>query len=151
MGSKLGIILSLFFAIFVFIFSADLITLQANYSNLETIANTVGEMFSKEGGAAFRKINEYLKHQKGVELILENTTFKYGEFKEVTEDTNIFIYPPYQFKAVDALITNFHLPKSTLLMLVSALAGKENIMSAYKIATESSYRFFSFGDAMFIK
>ena len=82
MGSKLGIILSLFFAIFVFIFSADLITLQANYSNLETMANTVGEMFSKEGGAAFRKINEYLKHQKGVELVLENTTFKYGEFKD---------------------------------------------------------------------
>ena len=82
MGSKLGIILSLFFAIFVFIFSADLITLQANYSNLETIANTVGEMFSKEGGAAFRKINEYLKRQNGVELILEDTTFKYGEFKD---------------------------------------------------------------------
>ena len=82
---------------------------------------------------------------------LESIYSKYGEFKEVTEDTNIFIYPPYQFKAVDALITNFHLPKSTLVMLVSALAGKDNIMNAYKEAVEMKYRFFSFGDAMFIR
>jgi S-adenosylmethionine:tRNA ribosyltransferase-isomerase len=66
-------------------------------------------------------------------------------------DTKIFIYPGYKFKAVDALITNFHLPKSTLVMLVSALAGRDNILNAYKIAVESKYRFFSFGDAMFIK
>lgn len=65
--------------------------------------------------------------------------------------TNIFIYPGYKFKAIDALITNFHLPKSTLVMLVSALAGRENILNAYKIAVEEKYRFFSFGDAMFIK
>ena len=65
--------------------------------------------------------------------------------------TNIFIYPPYQFKAIDALITNFHLPKSTLIMLVSALASKELIMEAYQNAIDEKYRFFSFGDAMFIK
>ncbi len=66
-------------------------------------------------------------------------------------DTRIFIYPGYKFKAVDGLITNFHLPESTLLMLVSALATKENIMKAYKTAVEEKYRFFSFGDAMFIQ
>lgn len=64
--------------------------------------------------------------------------------------TDIFIYPGYQFKMVDALITNFHLPESTLVMLVSALAGRENILNAYRIAVEERYRFFSFGDAMFI-
>ena len=74
-----------------------------------------------------------------------------GTVKPSTGWTDIFIYPPYKFKAVDKLITNFHLPESTLLMLVSSLAGKENIMNAYKIAIEKEYRFFSFGDAMFIK
>ena len=61
-----------------------------------------------------------------------------------------FIYPGYRFKCIDALITNFHLPESTLIMLVSALAGRENILNAYKIAVEERYRFFSFGDAMLI-
>ena len=65
--------------------------------------------------------------------------------------TDIFIYPGYHFKMVDALITNFHLPKSTLVMLVSALAGREHILAAYKEAVEKKYRFFSFGDAMFIQ
>ena len=64
--------------------------------------------------------------------------------------TQIFIYPGYKFKAIDTLITNFHLPESTLLMLVSALAGRENVLNAYKVAVEERYRFFSFGDAMFI-
>ena len=67
-----------------------------------------------------------------------------------SDDTDIFIYPGYKFKITDALITNFHLPKSTLVMLVSALAGKENILGAYEHAVEEKYRFFSFGDAMFI-
>ena len=66
-------------------------------------------------------------------------------------DTQIFIYPGYSFKVLDALITNFHLPESTLVMLVSALAGKDNIMKAYKEAIDLRYRFFSFGDAMFIR
>lgn len=82
---------------------------------------------------------------------LETITSKYNEFRECHGWTNIFIYPGYEFKGIDALITNFHLPKSTLVMLVSALAGRENIMHAYKIAVDRKYRFFSFGDAMFIK
>ena len=64
--------------------------------------------------------------------------------------TKIFIYPGYKFKAIDGLITNFHLPESTLIMLVSALAGRENVLNAYKAAVDEKYRFFSFGDAMFI-
>ena len=82
---------------------------------------------------------------------LETIMGLYGEFKECCGNTEIFIYPGYEFKAIDALITNFHLPKSTLIMLVSALAGKDNIMKAYKEAVEEKYRFFSFGDSMFIK
>ena len=66
-------------------------------------------------------------------------------------DTSIFIYPGYKFKFVDNLLTNFHTPESTLLMLVSALAGKDHIMAAYRHAVEDRYRFFSYGDAMFIK
>ena len=73
-----------------------------------------------------------------------------GEICECSGDTSIFIYPGYKFKCMDALITNFHLPESTLIMLVSAFAGYENTMNAYKIAVEEEYRFFSFGDAMFI-
>ena len=65
-------------------------------------------------------------------------------------DTDIFIYPGYRFKVLDCLITNFHLPESTLLMLVSALAGREQVMAAYQEAVAERYRFFSFGDAMFI-
>lgn len=82
---------------------------------------------------------------------LESIYSKYGKFVECCEDTNIFIYPGYEWKAVNALITNFHLPKSTLIMLVSSLAGKDNIMNAYNVAVKEKYRFFSFGDAMFIK
>ena len=81
---------------------------------------------------------------------LETIMGLYKEFKECSGWTKIFIYPGYQFKGIDALITNFHLPKSTLVMLVSALAGRENILHAYQIAVEEKYRFFSFGDAMFI-
>ena len=82
---------------------------------------------------------------------LETIMNLYGKFKECSGWTDIFIYPGYEFKAIDALITNFHLPKSTLVMLVSALAGKENILNAYKVAVDEKYRFFSFGDCMFIK
>lgn len=73
-----------------------------------------------------------------------------GRMKASAGWTNIFIYPGYQFKVLDALITNFHLPESTLIMLVSALAGRDNVLAAYKEAVEEKYRFFSFGDAMFI-
>lgn len=75
---------------------------------------------------------------------------RYNKFVEVSGNTDIFIYPGYKFKAVDTQITNFHLPKSTLVMLVSAFASKDIILNAYKIAVEEKYRFFSFGDAMMI-
>ena len=82
---------------------------------------------------------------------IESAADGQGVVQATEGDTDIFIYPGYQFKVLDCLITNFHLPESTLLMLVSALAGKENIMAAYKEAVEMKYRFFSFGDAMFIQ
>ncbi len=82
---------------------------------------------------------------------LETVMSLYNTFKECSGWTQIFIYPGYKFKAIDKQITNFHLPKSTLVMLVSALAGKENILNAYNEAVKNKYRFFSFGDSMFIK
>ena len=82
-----------------------------------------------------------------LETVMQNN----NEFVPMVGDTEIFIYPGYKFKAIDALITNFHLPKSTLVMLVSAFASREKILNAYKIAVNEKYRFFSFGDAMFIK
>ncbi len=81
---------------------------------------------------------------------LESVATTYNEIKECDGDTDIFIYPSYEFKCMDGLITNFHLPESTLIMLVSAFAGYENTMNAYKIAVSEKYRFFSFGDAMLI-
>lgn len=82
---------------------------------------------------------------------LETIMHKYHEFRECSGNTDIFIYPGFEFMAIDGLITNFHLPKSTLLMLVSALSSKEIILNAYREAVKEKYRFFSFGDAMFIK
>ena len=82
--------------------------------------------------------------------VLESVSTDDGIVHAVKGETGIFIYPGYTFKAVDALITNFHLPESTLIMLVSALAGKENVMKAYEIAVAEKYRFFSFGDAMLV-
>ncbi len=81
---------------------------------------------------------------------LESAVDSNGLVQAVSGDTEIFIYPGYEFKAIDALITNFHLPESTLLMLVSALAGRESVLNAYETAVKEKYRFFSFGDAMFI-
>ena len=104
------------------------------------------------------KINKTKKQGKRVIAVgttscrvLETIADKDGLVKETEGDTQIFIYPGYEFKCLDSLITNFHLPQSTLLMLVSALAGRENILEAYKEAVKERYRFFSFGDAMFIK
>ena len=104
------------------------------------------------------KLNQAKKENKRIisvgttsTRVLETIIKKYGGFKECSGNTDIFIYPGYKFEAIDALITNFHLPKSTLVMLVSALAGKENILNAYNEAIKLEYRFFSFGDAMFIK
>jgi len=83
--------------------------------------------------------------------VLETIYQKYHEFREDHGFTDIFIYPSKKVESIDCLITNFHLPKSTLIMLVSAIAGRENILHVYQVAVEEKYRFFSFGDAMFIK
>ena len=83
--------------------------------------------------------------------VVETLADETGIMHPGSGETNIFIYPGYRFKCTDALITNFHLPKSTLVMLVSALAGRENVLNAYRAAVEDKYRFFSFGDAMFIQ
>ena len=82
--------------------------------------------------------------------VLESIADENGLIKPCSGWTNIFLYPPYHFKTIDCLITNFHLPESTLIMLVSALAGRENVLNAYAVAVAEKYRFFSFGDAMFI-
>lgn len=104
-----------------------------------------------------RLINETKKNGKRVIAVgttscrtLESVASFYGEIKPCDGFTDIFIYPGYEFKVLDGLITNFHLPESTLIMLVSAFAGYDNIMNAYKVAVQEKYRFFSFGDAMFI-
>ena len=112
-------------------------------------------IFSKEAADTLNEVRE-----QGGKIIavgttsvrtLESVLEKNDKFVPMIGDTSIFIYPGYRFKAIDMLITNFHLPKSTLVMLVSALAGRENILNAYKIAVNAKYRFFSFGDAMLIK
>ena len=81
---------------------------------------------------------------------LETAYQQFGEIKACKSASRLFIYPPYEFKVVDNLITNFHLPKSTLLMLISALAGKDFVFEAYKSAIEEKYRFYSYGDCMYI-
>ena len=103
-------------------------------------------------------INETKKNGKRVISVgttstrtLESVASKLGCIKEDEDNTEIFIYPGYEFKVVDAQVTNFHLPESTLIMLVSAFAGYDNVMNAYRVAVKEKYRFFSFGDAMFIK
>ena len=114
------------------------------------------EFFTVTEDAA-RRINECRK--RGGRIIsvgttsartLESAADENGVVRAQSRDTDIFIYPPYKFKAVDALITNFHLPESTLLMLISAFSDRETVMKAYKEAVEQRYRFFSFGDACLI-
>lgn len=112
-------------------------------------------MMNKETADILNKAKE--EHRRIISVgttsvrTLETIMSLYGTFKECSGNTDIFIYPGYEFKAIDALVTNFHLPKSTLVMLVSALAGKDKIMKAYEEAVKHKYRFFSFGDSMFIK
>lgn len=109
---------------------------------------------SEESAAAFNRVkkNGGRIFSVGTTSLrtLESATDENGLLKSGFDNTEIFIYPGYTFKAVDSLITNFHLPESTLLMLVSALAGREKILECYKTAVENEYRFFSFGDAMLI-
>lgn len=111
---------------------------ELDEANAEIINNT-----RKNGG---KVISVGTTSTRTIETIADEKGF----LKASTGWTDIFIYPPYKFKAIDKLITNFHLPESTLLMLVSSLAGRENILNAYEEAKANEYRFFSFGDAMFI-
>ena len=113
------------------------------YSLSKSVANTLNK--TRENGK--RIIAVGTTSTRTLETIYE----KFGEFREDSGFTDIFIYPGKEVKSIDGLITNFHLPKSTLIMLVSAIAGKDNILNAYNIAVKEKYRFFSFGDAMFIK
>ena len=106
---------------------------------------------------AAEKINRAKENGKRVICVgttscrtIESAADENGRLKPCSGWTEIFIYPGYQFKILDCLITNFHLPESTLIMLVSALAGKEHVLAAYEEAVKERYRFFSFGDAMFI-
>ncbi len=112
------------------------------FSITEDAANEINKT-KKEGGRVISVGTTSVR-------VLESSSDENGVVKATSGDTAIFIYPPYKFKVVDALITNFHLPESTLVMLVSALAGRENILNAYNHAVKEKYRFFSFGDATFI-
>ena len=103
-------------------------------------------------------INEGLKEGKKITAVgttsvrtLETVMQKYGKIKAVKDSSEIFIYPGYEFKIVNRLITNFHLPKSTLIMLVSAFSSKEKIMKAYEYAKKHDFRFYSYGDCMLLK
>ena len=117
------------------------------HSEFYTMSSEVAEILNNTKNSGGRIIAVGTTSTRTLETIMG----LYGEFRGCSGWTNIFIYPGYKFKGIDGLITNFHLPKSTLVMLVSTLAGRENILNAYKIAVEKKYRFFSFGDAMFIK
>lgn len=109
---------------------------------------------SEEAAATLRKARS--EHRRIIAIgttptrTLETVMQKCGDFKATSGNTNLFIYPGFKYKAIDCLITNFHLPKSTLVMLVSAFSSRDNILRAYKHAVDSKYRFFSFGDSMFI-
>lgn len=111
-------------------------------------------MMSKESADILNKAKEEKRRIIAIGTTstrtLESVYQKYGCFKECSGDTKLFIYPGYKYQAIDALITNFHLPKSTLVMLVSAFSSRDNILNAYNHAVSENYRFFSFGDAMFI-
>ncbi|WP_302826457.1 tRNA preQ1(34) S-adenosylmethionine ribosyltransferase-isomerase QueA [Anaerofustis stercorihominis] len=124
----------------------DEITNHKMHSEFFIISNDTAKM-----------INETKKNGKDIYAVgtttvrtLESCYQKYGDIRATNMDTNIFIYPGFEFKAIDHLITNFHLPKSTLLMLISAFYNKDDILKAYKKAIKERYRFFSFGDAMLI-
>ena len=127
--------------------SVETIEEHEMHSEYYNMSKEVAELLNETKKNGKRIISVGTTSTRTLETIMQ----KYNEFTECSGWTNIFIYPGYEFKAIDCLSTNFHLPKSTLVMLVSALAGRENILNAYKTAVEEKYRFFSFGDAMFIK
>ena len=132
----------------------------ANVDDIDELRNELRDM-KKQTVAHIEEVADKLNKAKanGQRIIAVGTTStrtleanmkKYGKFTATSENTDIFIYPGYKFEAIDCLITNFHLPKSTLLMLISAFASKELIFKAYKEAVKEKYRFFSFGDSMMI-
>ena len=123
-------------------------TTRSLYHVCENAVETIGSL-EKKIGIHIRHVDSIICLYRGLpwnQHILEDVLLSHN----LLTDTAIFIYPGYEFHIVDALITNFHLPESTLLMLVSAFAGRENILRAYQHAIDESYRFFSYGDAMFI-
>ena len=126
---------------------ADSITDHIMHSEFITVTEESARIINERKAAGGRIIAVGTTSCRTLESAADET----GTVHPLATTTGIFIYPGYKFKAVDALITNFHLPESTLLMLVSALAGKENIMKAYETAVQEKYRFFSFGDAMLIQ
>lgn len=126
---------------------SDIVQDHHMHSESYTLSADVARALNKAKAKGKRIISVGTTSTRALEAIYQ----KEGCFIGETNETNIFIYPPYEFKAIDALITNFHLPKSTLIMLVSALSSKELIFKAYEEAIKAEYRFFSFGDAMFIK
>ena len=123
------------------------VTKHVMHSEYYTMTKEVSEKLNKAKEEGRRIIAVGTTSTRTLETIIN----KYGSFKECSGWTNIFIYPGVELKAIDGLITNFHLPKSTLIMLVSAFSSKEIILNAYKEAVLNRYRFFSFGDCMFIK
>lgn len=126
--------------------SVDDVTTHKMHSEFYMMNKEVADILNKAKIENRRIISVGTTSTRTLETIMN----KYGEFKECSGNTDIFIYPGYEFRAIDCLITNFHLPKSTLIMLVSALCSKEKIINAYNKAVENNYRFFSFGDSMFI-
>ena len=122
------------------------VTNHKMHSEFYTMNNDTAMELNKAKAEGRRIISVGTTSTRTLETIMQT----YNTFKACSGWTEIFIYPGYEFKAINALITNFHLPKSTLVMLVSALAGKDNVLNAYKEAVEEKYRFFSFGDSMFI-
>ncbi len=127
--------------------SVDDVTSHKMHSEFYQMDSDTADILNKAKSEGRRIISVGTTSTRTLETIMS----LYNEFKECSGWTDIFIYPGYEFKAINGLITNFHLPKSTLIMLVSALAGKDNIMKAYREAVDKEYRFFSFGDSMFIK
>lgn len=125
--------------------SVEDVTKHKMHSEFYHISAEVADILNKAKASGKRIVSVGTTSTRTLESAYDNG------FKETSDWTDIFIYPGYQFKAIDAQITNFHLPKSTLIMLVSAFAGKENIMNAYNEAVKEKYRFFSFGDSMLIK
>lgn len=123
------------------------VTKHKMHSEFYSLSKSVADILNKTRENGKRIIAVGTTSTRTLETIYQ----KFGEFREDSGFTDIFIYPGKGVKSIDGLITNFHLPKSTLIMLVSAIAGRDNILNAYNIAVKEKYRFFSFGDAMFIK